>query len=356
MLRPGVDAQAVVNAHPEGATFVLAAGVHWGFSVKPRSGQTFMAEPGAVLDGQGRVGSAFYAFAHPADTPPNQVSIVGAAKSQRLVVRNYSTAPQNQVGAIHCQVDTRPSLGLADSWRVQWVELAANWSTGLRTCNRMVVRENYIHHNGQLGMGGLGEGVVVVGNEIAFNKTRPEVDPEWEGGGAKWTRTYGLVVRDNYVHDNYGPGLWTDTDNLNTTYEANLVANNEREGIYHEISGAAVIRANTLVGNGRAHNVWLWGAGIVVAGSDHVEVVGNVLRDNVNGISGIQQARGSGRYGPHLVSHLWVHDNSIDRSGGSGVVQDNGDQGVWSRSNRFENNTYTNGSWFIWRDVARPHE
>jgi hypothetical protein len=51
-----------------------------------------------------------------------------------------------------------------------------------------------------------------------------------------------------------------------------------------------------------------------------------------------------------------VHDNSIDRSGGSGVVQDNGDQGAWSRANRFENNAYKNGSWFIWRDVARPHE
>jgi hypothetical protein len=31
------------------------------------------------------------------------------------------------------------------------------------------------------------------------------------------------VVRGNYVHDNNGTGMWTDTNNIHTLYEDNLV-------------------------------------------------------------------------------------------------------------------------------------
>ena len=127
-----------------------------------------------------------------------------------------------------------------------------------------------------------------------------------------------------------------------------MVYNNAGAGIYHEISHSALIRANTVVGNGRADNPWLWGAGILVAASDGVEVTGNVVRANGNGIAGIQQNRGSGLYGPHLLSNLWVHDNTVDASGGSGVVQDSGDGAAWARNNRFERNAFLNGSWFTW--------
>lgn len=355
-LRPGDNAQAAVDAHPEGTAFVLTSGVHHGFSVKPRSGQSFHAEPGAVLDGGGRVASAFYAFRSPDDAPPNKVSIQGAGKTEPLVVRNYSSAPREQVGAIHCHVDTRPRLGLADGWTLQWLEVKDNWSTGIRACNNMMVRENSIHHNGQLGIGGSwAHAVVVEGNEIWANKTRPEVDPNWEAGGAKFALTNGLVVLNNYVHDNQATGLWTDIEAWNTNYEGNVVVNNAGAGIQHEISHAARIVSNTVVGNGWSYHEWLWGAGIVVAASDNVEVTGNLVRGNANGIAGIQQNRVNRSSVPYLLTDLWVHDNTIDASGGSGVVQDDNDRGVWSR-NRFERNTYRNGSWFTWEGSFRPGE
>ena len=57
------------------------------------------------------------------------------------------------------------------------------------------------------------------------------------------------------------------------------------------------------------------------------------------------QARGSGTYGPHLLTNLWVHDNEVrllPRIGATGVVEDINDPSVFSaeRRNRFERNRY----------------
>ena len=27
-----------------------------------------------------------------------------------------------------------------------------------------------------------------------------------------------MTIKDNYIHNNWGPGVWADTDNANTTY------------------------------------------------------------------------------------------------------------------------------------------
>ena len=48
---PGEDIQARVAAAPRGATFTLKAGVHRLHSIIPRSGDTFVGEPGTVLSG-----------------------------------------------------------------------------------------------------------------------------------------------------------------------------------------------------------------------------------------------------------------------------------------------------------------
>ena len=45
-----------------------------------------------------------------------------------------------------------------------------------------------------------------------------------------------LTFKSNYVHDNGGPGLWADTNNINTTFDGNTISNNWGPGIYDEIS------------------------------------------------------------------------------------------------------------------------
>jgi len=137
-------------------------------------------------------------------------------------------------------------------------------------------------------------------------------------------------------------------------YEDNLVEDNHWAGIFHEISYTAVIRNNTIRRNGFLDpRGWYWRAGILIAASSDVEISGNTVDDNANGIIAIQQDRGSGALGPRLVKNLWVHDNRVlMRTGQTGVVTDTGDVAVFTtRGNRFDRNSYylgQNTRYFVW--------
>jgi len=196
--------------------------------------------------------------------------------------------------------------------------------------------------------------VLVESNEIYFNN-RAKYFTRWEAGGAKFVATTNLVVRGNYSHRNDGPGLWTDIDNVNTLYENNTSSDNELMGIYHEISYDAIIRNNVVRHNGFGYPDWIAGAGILVAGSPNVEIYGNLVEGNADGIGAAQQNRGTGRFGPYEVWNLWVHDNVIlNTTGWTGMVEDVGNTACFtSRNNRFEHNDYQLGLSplaFTWMD------
>ena len=88
-------------------------------------------------------------------------------------------------------------------WLVEGVEARLNHGAGMDGATRM--RNNYVHDNGQAGLGGSGP-TIVERNEIAWNNYA-RVCPCWEAGGAKWANGSNLSVTGNYVHDNRGPGL-----------------------------------------------------------------------------------------------------------------------------------------------------
>lgn len=229
-------------------------------------------------------------------------------------------------------------------WVITNNEVRRNHGPGITVGSRAQVRQNYVHNNGQIGIVGSGDDILVEGNEFYHNNTA-HFWPLWEAGGVKFTFTRNLVVRGNVSHFNDGPGLWADQDNLNTLYENNTSQDNTWMGIVHEISYGATIRNNVIRRNGFGYPDWMAGAGILVAGSRDVEVYGNLLDGNADGIGAMQQNRGSGAYGSHEVWNLWVHDNVIaNTSGWTGLVQDVGDLAPFtSRNNRFERNTYTLG-------------
>lgn len=251
----------------------------------------------------------------------------------------------------------------AAGWVVQYNEVRLNHGQGIN-CGNCVVRGNFVHHNGQLGMGGQnGTADLVEGNEISYNNTAG-YDPAWEGGGAKWWAMKNLVVRGNYVHHNHGPGLWTDTNNKSVTYERNYVSANDEHGIFHEISYAATIRDNIVVGNGHHMPKDLdgWGGvGIRIAASPNVEVARNRLHGNRNGVVAIQQVRTDGPdpEGPHEVDSLRVHDNDVSMTAGvTGLVQDVGDPAFFTtRGNRFSGNHYhldaADAGRFAWQDATQ---
>ena len=257
---------------------------------------------------------------------------------KNLIIEKYAQHSQNAA--------VRP-LESGD-WVVENNEIRFNHGTGLRTSYRMKVVGNYIHHNGQMGVVGGGKGLLIIeGNELAYNNIRG-YSRGWEGGGSKFVNTDKLVVRNNYVHHNYGPGLWTDGNNINTLYENNLVVWNEREGIKHEIGYDAIIRNNDLRFNGIEKDVWLWGAQIEIQNSSNVEVYNNrvvVHQNGGDGIGIINQNRGEGAYGPRVSHDNYVHDNEIiflAERGSTGTVDDTSSKTACTSSsnNRFDHNTY----------------
>jgi parallel beta-helix repeat protein len=325
---PGMDIQSLVSSHPAGTVFVIKSGVHRGQRVVPKDGMVFVGEPGAILDGERVVDRAFSGGA-------SNVTLQG------LIIENYVPgAQQSAVGQA------------GNNWVVRDNEIRLISGIGLHAGqgSGWLVEGNYIHHNGQLGVASQGRNMVFVGNTIAFNNTEG-YDPRWEAGGGKFLHTTGLVLRDNHVHDNKGPGLWTDSNNVGCLYEGNLVERNTREGIFHEISYDCVIRNNTVRDN---HKTGIW-----IAASSNVEVVGNVVTNNLEGgISGSQDPRGSGSLGPYEIRNLNVHHNTITQLkvpsdsfwGWSGIQQQVNDPSIFiSKGNLFHDN-----KWVIAAGIAKP--
>lgn len=320
-IEPGTDIQSVVDDYPPATTFVLATGVHRAQSINPRSGDVFLGEEGAVLDGEY---AREYAISwHDVDNPVRDVVVKG------LTVERYATpVQQGTIGG-----------GGGMDWLIEGNEIRSSKGGGVEIGSGTRVIDNFVHDNEQIGLhiGSPTVGVLVEGNEIAFNNREGLHDMAWEAGGAKFVMTRDLTVRRNYVHDNTGPGLWTDGDNVGTVYEGNVVVGNVGPGILHEISYEATIRGNLVEGNASG----FYFGGILVSSSRGVEVTGNTVIGNNGGIAAIQDERGSGNDGPYVTSGLRVTGNSLAYTEGWTGIRDNiGDGAVFGRDNTFLSNSY----------------
>jgi NPCBM/NEW2 domain/Right handed beta helix region len=415
---PGEDIQEQVNASPAGTTFVLKAGYHRMQTISPKEGNVFSGEVGAIVSGAslltnfGRSGSYFVA------TGQTQQGVVhgycedgypGCQYPEELFIDDQRLIHVDSLAAVapgkwffdyaadaiyfsddpaghrvETSVTTSAFLPTANNvtlsnlivekyanlaqygpinaentrgWVLSGNEVRLNHGGGIRIGHTARLIKNNVHHNGQMGIGGIGDDVLVEDNEIAYNNGA-HFNCMWECGGTKFVLTKRLVVRKNFIHHNDGPGLWTDIDNIDTLFEENRVEDNGWMGIVHEISFAAIIRNNTVLRNGFAFPGWAWGAGILVAASPNVEIYGNVVDNNADGITVVQQARGEDSLGPHETANVWVHDNTITMpQGWTGMVQDIGDDSYFtSRNNRFDRNIYhfpDGAAAFVWMDGER---
>ena len=300
------DAQSVVNGHPPGTTYSVKAGIHLrNFSVRPKSGDTFCGDPGAVLDGGRSLQSAF-------SGPATNVTL------DSITVQEYESGWQG--AAIH--PDAR-----AGGWLVRNVSALHNGWAGLLASDGMRILGGHYNDNDQMGIGGNATTGVVLdgldddaatldGPEMARNKSL-RADCEFEGGGMKWD-VGTVVIRNAYVHDNDCRGLWADINAHNALIENNLIEGNRAEGILIEISSDAVIRNNRIYRNGFRDKGWFWDGGITVASSSNVEVYGNRLSGNYNGITGTQQDRPDSTPPEHLLDNFHVNDNTICATGDGG--------------------------------------
>ena len=420
-LRVGDNISAIVDAAPAGATFFFEPGVYRDLSLTPKNGQTFIGAEGAILNGsavltdftqQGHLwviggqtqegvrnatnaglpgamragypetvfvdnvplkpvdalskvvpGSFYFDYAadkiYIANNPIGHTieagklvdAFHGTAQNvtvQNLVVEKYDAPVQH--GAI------TPGKG----WTIQDNEVRLNYGIGIAgsDMDNSKFVGNFVHDNGQMGLGGTGKNILVEGNEIAKNGFWSGIDPGWEGGGFKFALTDGLIVRGNYSHHNLGPGMWTDIDNIHTLYENNVVVGNTKSGIQHEISYDAIIRNNVVVHNGVEDFTgygWLWGDQILIQNSRNVEVYGNKIdMTGANGIGLVQQDRGDGAYGPRVTTGNSIHDNIVvshDTIGRLGEAADYNQTGLLNGGNTWSNNYYymtDTGNRFWW--------
>lgn len=247
-----------------------------------------------------------------------------------------------------------PALGNASTttaanWVIQNNEIALNHAGGVMINFGYQILNNYIHTNGDLGIGGGGTNAVahpnilIQGNEVAFNDYA-HVKPEFQAGGIKLGHVQGIVLRANYIHNNEGSGIHFDTDNSNNLADNNLITDNTEQGLFNEISYSAVFRNNTLLRNGYTHpnaTFWLYGANILSSTSQNVEAYCNTVEVSAqggNGIDIIAQARPG-----HTSSGNYYHHNTVifdGASGWSGAANGDPSEPSFFSLNRMDYNRY----------------
>jgi hypothetical protein len=318
-LSPSDNIQAKVKAYPAGTAFVLTAGMYRNQSVVPKSGDSFTGQGDVRMTGsivltfKGDSGSNLWvASATPDNTvrgtcqkthplcaysqdlfiggtlqtpvakkqdltpgtwyfdrsagtiyipadPGSAVAEISMAKFafsglvsnvtiSNMMIQKYAT--YGQFGAIG-------AVGSGPGWIVNNVEVRYNHGAGVKLGSGSQLTNSFIHDNGELGFGLSGTNSKAINNEVSWNNYAGYA-LGWEAGGSKFSNTTNLLLQKNFVHDNYGPGLWCDTDNVATTYDSNTIVHNQSAGIQHELSFSAIIENNTLSGNGYIPATWLW--------------------------------------------------------------------------------------------------
>jgi parallel beta-helix repeat protein len=308
-IRPGSSIQSIVNVYPGATTFCLRAGVHYlRNSITPKTGNVFVGEYGATLDGTGwtTADDTQGAFrAHNQDI--NDVTI------RNLVIRKM---PQRGIHAYPSAILGDP--GGADRWTMEYNEIAEN-VVGVVVPNSSVVKNNFIHHNvGNptssvyvLQGGGyqlyMSKNVVFEHNEISYNSVNQKI-----------TLCPSVTFRDNFVHHNLENGIWYDGENPGSLIEGNIVEDNAGMGIFYEVSGQGIIRNNTIRRSGDS--------GILISTSHNVEIYGNTLENNFRGInyfvncSKVGSSEGGFIGEEFYMQNVSSHDNTIAVGTQSGAL------------------------------------
>jgi parallel beta-helix repeat protein len=398
-VNPGESIQAAVDASSEGAEVVIAPGLHRLQSVSPKSGQTITGAPGAVMSGamilsefveqdglwmhegvtaEGEIRGVCVSEESACDLPEDlyidgerirrtkslesvdadswyfdyaaDVVYLGQDPGDSLI--ELAVAPyafggeatdvtiQGLVIEKYASPAQRGAIDVGTGWMILGNEIRQNHGAALFPGSQSTVSDNYLHHNGQIAIDGGGDGSVYERNEIAFNHLG-DFSFEWGAGGVKFVHTSDLVLRDNFVHHNYGPGLWIDGYNVDTVFDGNRVIDNFDAGIKIEISGSAMVSDNIVEGNGFGNEHPPRGAGILIRESGPVEVTGNRLSGNKDAVVLHQDNDRENETGNDLHGVL-VHDNDIALDGGVvGYFGDIPSDAFETADLTFENNRYT---------------
>ncbi|WP_343980945.1 right-handed parallel beta-helix repeat-containing protein [Kribbella koreensis] len=257
-----------------------------------------------------------------------------------LTIEHFASLPQG--GA----------LEVGTGWKVVANEVRWNHAVGVMVIegDRARVSGNTVADNGQLGIGQYHSAdVKLTGNLVTRNNTDGFWIADWESGGIKSTRSSGEVSGNDIVA-NRGIGMWSDIAEYDRKIVGNRIRDNAADGIRYEISYQAGISGNVVEGNGfgtgRGSGPSLWdGGGINVNTSAGVSVVGNLIKDNRNGIAIQSRTRGDGPRGQYVLKDVLIEANQVvmdEKTASTGVVE-NKESPAADGAIRFSRNSYRIG-------------
>jgi len=145
------------------------------------------------------------------------------------------------------------------------------------------------------------------------------VTPDGDEGGFKLWKTDGVTIEDNYIHNNWGPGIWTDTDNANTTYAGNTITGNDDSAIIEEISYNFSITDNYMADNG-----WAGGLGNAKFPSVAIYVSQSGSDRTFGGVPACPEASCSGQ--PSYPDESVISHNTFVNNGGNVFLWQNSDR------------------------------
>lgn len=276
----GANSYASYQLHPN-TVYYLLPGVHTG-NFQADTNDAFV---GGFANGQPTVLSGNYSKSlnwaiDSNSTIGNQAGVT----VEYLTVEKYLSA--GNAGTINPDSNT--------GWTIQYNTITLNVpGAGVVLGAGNVLKDNCLTLNGQYGFQSVAANtwgrdpltngpynLTVEGNEISYNDTcdfeglldnssigwskhnpvpsqyrNPQcgtVVPDGDQGGFKLWETDGVTIKDNNIHNNWGPGGWADTNNANTTYTGNTITDNDGAAIIEEVSYNFSITDNYIARNGWA--------------------------------------------------------------------------------------------------------
>lgn len=241
----GANIQDAISAGTDGETFCLAAGIWHRQHIIPKRGQSFIgvSPEATILTGD--------------DVTPDLVTD-GAGSDvllQNLTITHYAGR------AVH---------GSNVGWRYVNIQATDN-NVGLYLYAGATVTGGRFAYNRHSGLNDCcNAGPVIIRNaEIDHNNTNHD-DVNEDAAGAKF-EAENIFFLNNYVHDNYGQGVWCDIHCSHVEIAGNKIANNvPGNGIMYEISyGPCLMSRNLVTNNGTA--------GIYISNSQGCDVGQNIV-------------------------------------------------------------------------------
>jgi parallel beta-helix repeat protein len=314
VIKPGQNAQSIVNAKPSGTTFCFAAGVHRiSQTIRPKANTTLASAAHAVLTGsvpltgwvksgaawvaRGALPAAYGMSGQCEDNKANichlreqvfvdgthltRVASLAAVKAGTFyadyganaiylgsnpaghAVEMSKTATAIESGATGVVVRgltiehfaSAPQAGAlvaGPGWKVTANDVRWNHAVGvmLVKADNTRVDRNLIRNNGQLGLGQYNSAAATVTRNVISSNN---TDGFWIAdweSGGIKSTRSSGTVSGNLIKNNLGIGMWADVADDGRTISANKIIGNAADGIRYEISRNGVIENNTISGNG----------------------------------------------------------------------------------------------------------